>query len=109
MQKQFILIFMHSIEYEYGPKTSILNWPTNISRNRPCELRNGEEFFIPRCSKESLRNAPLFNFPSQWNALDINIKLERNPTSSKSTLISSLVEEINSENVETVNADKHSH
>jgi hypothetical protein len=108
MQKQFILTFMHSVEYEYGPATFRENWPKNGNRNRHYELRNGEELFIPRCTKESLRNAPLFNFPSIWNSLDINVKLQRNPITFKFTLIDSLLEEFRNENPEIVNAEMRS-
>jgi hypothetical protein len=40
---------------------------------------------------------------------DINIKLQRNPTLLKSILINSLIEEIQIENGDRVNADEHSH
>jgi hypothetical protein len=107
MQKQFILTFMHGIEYEYAPPTFLENWPKNVNRNRPYELRNGEDLFTPRCSKESLKYAPLFNFPSQWNALDINVKLQRNLFSFKYTLMCNLFEELQAG--ESVNAAEHSH
>jgi hypothetical protein len=109
MQKQFILTFMHGIEYGYGQESFTENWPKNAQRGRAYELRNGEDLFIPRCNKESLRNAPLFNFPILWNALDINVKLQINRTTFKFALLNSLFGEIHSEAEELVNAEVHSH
>jgi hypothetical protein len=109
MQKQFILSFMHGVEYGYGQESFIANWPKNAQRGRAYELRNGEDLFIPRCNKESLRNAPLFNFPTLWNSLDINVKLQINRNTFKYALLSSLIDEIQTENADLANAEEHSH
>jgi Reverse transcriptase (RNA-dependent DNA polymerase) len=107
LQKQFILSFMHGIEYEYGPRTFRENWPKNGQRNLSYELRNGEDLTIPRCNKESLKKAPFFNFPRCWNALNINVKLQNNPVTFKFTLLNHLFEELIIEN-ELPNAEEHS-
>jgi hypothetical protein len=110
LQKQFILTFMHSIEYEYGPHTFRENWPKNAQRNLQYMLRNGEELTVPRCHKESLRNAPLFNFPSKWNELDISVKLQQNPLTFRIELLNKLLLEIQTVNQnQDVNAELHSH
>jgi Reverse transcriptase (RNA-dependent DNA polymerase) len=100
LQKQFILIFMHGIEYEYGPQIFRENWPKNAERNLQYALRNGEQLTVPRCLKESLKNAPLFNFPQKWNELDVNTKLQRNLATFKIEILSKLQAEIQEENEE---------
>jgi hypothetical protein len=107
LQKQFILTFMHSVEYEYGPPTFRANWPKNAQRNLQYALRNGEDLTIPRCAKESLKNAPYFNFPSKWNELDVNIKLQRNVATFKIELLNKLLAELEEEN-EELRAEEHS-
>ena len=37
MQKQFILSFMHGVEYGYGQESFIANWPENAQRGRAYE------------------------------------------------------------------------
>jgi hypothetical protein len=86
MQKQFILAFMHGIEYGYGQEFFIENWPKNAQRGRAYELHS-----------------------TLWNALDINVKLQINRTTFKFALLNSLIGEIQSETDELVHAEEHSH
>ena len=35
-------------------------------------LRNSDEYYIPRVDNESLRQFPLFDLPKCWNSLSLN-------------------------------------
>jgi hypothetical protein len=45
--EQCKLTFMHSIKYNYAPKTFINTWTTNNARNIDLTLRNDEDYSLP--------------------------------------------------------------
>ena len=69
LQKQAKLNFMHSVEYEYAPRTFFETWSKNASRNLNYELRNTALYDTPRLKYEYLRNSPFISFPTEWNKL----------------------------------------
>jgi len=53
---QQILNFMHSIVYDYAPASLQREFPIN-QLNREYQLRNNEDFLIPRINLESLKRS----------------------------------------------------
>jgi hypothetical protein len=102
MQKQFILTLMHGIEYNCCTKSFIENWPKNAQRNLHYELRNG---YMPRDTKESLKNEPVFNFLTLWNALD-TMSCQTYVTF-KFTLVYHLFREISNETNEPMGTEEY--
>jgi sarcosine oxidase/L-pipecolate oxidase len=61
------LNFMHSVKYEYCPK-SYLDVFTKIDiDNNAYELRYPNEFEVPRARIELFKRIPIFSLPSDWN------------------------------------------
>ena len=92
---------MHSVEYNYAPKTFREIWQKNEARNLNYELIKNYLFTIPKINLVSLNNIPYFSYPSEWNSLgdlhfqnnkiafQINLKynlLELAPTNSNTPL-----------------------
>ena len=68
------LILMHSCAHNYSP----VNFP-DFSLNRETNthrfnLRNYNDFYVPRTSSSFIQKMPLVDFPSSWNALDQSFK-----------------------------------
>ena len=65
--KQGNLIFMHSIYYNYAPKSFIDVWTKNNEREGDLNLRNDELFSIPAPRIEFFKKMPLYSLPLEWN------------------------------------------
>lgn len=59
--------FMHSIKYDYAPKSFNNIFRLNNDRNVQYELRNTDDFLIPNTRIEHLKKFPLYVFPKTWN------------------------------------------
>ena len=62
------LHFMHSYHYKYAPAAFNNTWILNSERDTPYELRNSEDYEIPRLNYTSLKRFPLYTLPTAWNA-----------------------------------------
>ena len=58
---------MHSINYNYAPPTFQLLWQKNTARNLNNELRNQNDFTMPRANSNFFTKFLLFTFPKEWN------------------------------------------
>ena len=70
---------MRAVEYKYAPKTFYNIWTKNENRDLNHSQRNNEQYYIPRINFDSLRNLPLFTFPTEWNSLD-DLRFQNNRT-----------------------------
>jgi hypothetical protein len=61
------LLFMHSYHYSYAPPSFNNTWITNARHHPGVELRNGEDYYIPRPNLTLFTLLPLYSFPSAWN------------------------------------------
>jgi hypothetical protein len=61
------LTFMHSYHYKYSPPTFTNTWLLNSDRNPNMNLRNADDYFIPRPHLSSFTRFPLYTFPKAWN------------------------------------------
>ena len=65
------LLFMHSIHYEYAPKSFHNIFTKNLSREINYELRNADAYLVPAARIELFKKFPLYTFPTAWNEVGI--------------------------------------
>jgi hypothetical protein len=82
---------MHTIAYDYAPKTFANTWTKNNARNTGHDLRNQDYFTLPLVRIESFRKFPIYSLASEWNSLGDNIRLLRNRTTFKIALMDELI------------------
>ena len=71
------LHFMHSIRYNYAPKSFENVFVRNNDRDIDYNLRNNDEFALPAVRIEFFKRFPLYTFPYAWNSLG-DIKFQSN-------------------------------
>ena len=76
------LIIMHSIHYQTAPSALINLWPKNNERNPTYELRNNNDYLIPRINYSFFSRSPAYSFPSLWNTAT-SLTPHRNPITFK--------------------------
>jgi hypothetical protein len=59
--------FMHSIHYNHAPQTFIGTWTRNEARETGHELRNYNEYTLPKVNYTFIKNTPLYTLPHTWN------------------------------------------
>jgi hypothetical protein len=67
MVLQAKLHFMHSYHYNYAPSSFNDTWILNAIRYPDRELRNADEYYIPRPNLTLFTKLPLHSLPSAWN------------------------------------------
>jgi hypothetical protein len=83
---------MHSIIYNYSPKSSKEKWTTNREQTQNYELRNNDQLILPHRRIELFKRSPLYTLPLLWNQLDV-IQLQHNKTIFKIALRVKLLSE----------------
>jgi hypothetical protein len=78
-------LLMHSIIYNYSPKSFKGIWTTNREQTEIYELRNNDQLTLPYPRIELFKRSPLYTLPLLWNQLDA-IKLQHNRTTFKIAL-----------------------
>ena len=71
------LKFMHSIYYNYAPRTFKDTWKINEERNVPYNLRTAKSFIIKKANFKNLDRSPLFTLPKTWNEAGNLTKIQR--------------------------------
>jgi len=89
--QQAKLHFMHPIFHGYTRHLTSFNstWQKNSQRNIPIELRNLNDFYLPRANRENFKRSPLYSLPFTWNNSGF-FKHYVNPTTFKIALKSYL-------------------
>jgi hypothetical protein len=62
------LKFMHSVKYNYCPKSFIGVFNENIVENRNYDLRHLQDYVVPRARIEFFKKIPIYSLPDEWNA-----------------------------------------
>ena len=60
---------MHSMRYNYAPKSFDNVFVRNNDRDINYTLRNNDEFTLPMVRIELFKRFPLYSFPQAWNSL----------------------------------------
>lgn len=85
--------FMHPIYHGYALPVFQGLWPRNSDMDQRYELRNIDDFVLPKANFSSFRNTPPYSFPSTWNSYGPN-KLQRNPITFKLALKEELLSQL---------------
>jgi hypothetical protein len=88
------LMFMHSVEYGYAPKSFENIWLKNNDRNAERELRNANDFLLTQPRTETFKKSTFYSLPNEWNNLAPEIKLQQNRLTFKWALKAHLMEDI---------------
>jgi len=91
--KQSKLLFMHSINFNYAPKSFNETWIKNGERNGNWNLRNSDLFYIPNPRVDFFKKMPLYALPEAWNTCG-NLMFYENKITFKHALRESLLEEL---------------
>jgi len=89
--EQSKLLFMHSIHFKYAPLTFKDTWLKNDSRNLSQQLRNSDQYIIPRPKTSSFTRFPLTSLPLSWNNAG-DFKYHSNRTTFKIALKNDLLQ-----------------
>jgi hypothetical protein len=87
-------LFMHSVEYNYCLDSFRNIWPKNSNRDLIHNLRNSNDYIVPRANRESFKKFPYYTLPLTWNSLG-PVKLQHNRTTFKISLTEELFASIN--------------
>jgi hypothetical protein len=87
------LSFMHSIYYDYAPRSFEQVWTRNIDRQNDHHLRNENDFSLPNPRLEQFKRFPIYSLPFEWNNAGV-LTFYDNKTTFKIALKNQLFEEI---------------
>ena len=59
--------FMHAIYNNNAPPSFVNIWPKNINRDQQYDLRNQDNFVVPKPRFEGFKKYPLYSFAKTWN------------------------------------------
>jgi hypothetical protein len=61
------LHFMHSYHYNYAPHSFNDTWILNSARYPERELRDADDYYLPRPNLSLFTNLPFYSLPLSWN------------------------------------------
>jgi len=61
------LTFMHSVYYDYAPKSFMNTWQKNEERLGDYNLRNDDLYMLPVPRIEFFKRMPIYSLPVEWN------------------------------------------
>ncbi len=76
------LIIMHNIHYETAPASLLNIWPKNIDRTQNYNLRNNNDYQVPRANFNFYTKSPAYSFTTLWNKSNL-VTPHRNPITFK--------------------------
>ncbi len=76
------LILMHSIHYKTAPPSLHNLWPLNIENNPAYNLRNNNDYKIPKINYSFYSRSPAYSFTQLWNSSN-TLTPHRNSTTFK--------------------------
>jgi hypothetical protein len=91
------LMFMHAIKYQYCPKSFRNVFTVNPADNLPYDLRNANDFAMPRARIEMFKKIPIYTLPLEWNNSG-DLQFYQNMTTFKITLKETLLSKFAAEN-----------
>jgi hypothetical protein len=86
------LLFMHSIAFNYAPKSFANIWQKNDVRDTGYNLHNDDFFILPPALIELFHKTTAYALPLAWNTLPNHIRYQHNRCTFKIALIDYLFE-----------------
>jgi hypothetical protein len=90
--KQAKLKFMHSVKFNYCPKSFINVFVENRAEDHNYDLRNMQDFLVPRARIKHFKRIPIYTLPDKWNNCG-DLQFYSNVTTFKITLYETLFRE----------------
>jgi len=87
------LNFMHSVFYEYAPRSFMQTWIKNNERQHDHNLRNDNDYMLPNPRLEQFKRFPIYSLPLEWNQAGV-VTLYENKTTFRIALKGQLFEEV---------------
>ena len=84
------LSLMHSTHFSYAPISTRNLWPRNEARNIGIQLRNSNNYSLPKCNYSFFSKFPAYTLPLLWNTYPGTSILQPN----KTTFLTSLKNEL---------------
>ena len=91
------LTLMHAVHYKYAPVALLNTWTLNSDRQDRYELRNDDNYSLPRVNYSIIRRLPLYSLPLAWNNAP-SAKYHANPTTFKIALKNALITQHHDQN-----------
>lgn len=88
------LLFFHSIEFNYAPRSFNNVWTKNTDRDLDYNLRNTDQYVIPPIRIELFRKIPLISLPTAWNELSEGLRFQSNKITFKIALFDYLLSDV---------------
>jgi hypothetical protein len=89
------LLFFHSIEFNYAPRSFVGIWTKNTEREFDYNpLRNFDQYTIAEIKIELFRHIPLVSLPTAWNNLNEGLRFQHNSITFKIALFDHLLGEL---------------
>jgi len=86
-------LFMHSVFYEYCPRSFVNNFAIKKEGRHDHDLRNLNNFNLPFPRSESFKKFPPYSFIQIWNNLE-EPKLYANPKTFKNAITENMLNEL---------------
>jgi hypothetical protein len=83
---------MHSVKFNYCPKSFIDVFVENRAEDRNYDLRNMHDFLVPRARIEHFKRIPIYTLPDEWNNCG-DLQFYSNVTTFKITMYETLFRE----------------
>ena len=87
---------MHAVYNNYSPPSFTNTWIKNNTREQLYELRNVDNYMLPKPRFEGFKKFPLYTFPKTWNESS-DLRLYGNTTTFKIVLRNQLLEQLTSD------------
>ena len=84
---------MHSVFYEYAPRSFMQTWIKNNERQHDHNLRNDNDYMLPNPRLEQFKIFPIHSLPFEWNQAGV-VTLYENKTTFRIALKGLLFEEV---------------
>jgi hypothetical protein len=88
---------MHSVKYQYCPKSFRTLFTPNPPDEQHYDLRNVNNFDMPRARIEMFKKIPIYTLPSEWNNSG-DLRFYQNSTTFRITLKETLLRRFAADN-----------
>ena len=88
------LMFMYSLENQLLPRSFTDFFTKNINRNNSHNLRNANDYHVPRANSEFIKRFPFISFATSWNNFPPIIRMAQSKAIFKSACKSFFIKKL---------------